>query len=177
MKTPLAIILALVSIPTLCSATSTVPFKPRAIAVDYGMGRLATFTFEPSRLEKEINKSKEDKRSAVFSFDSTAKPAIKKDTRDWRQPGTKIVKVEFTFSVGRKVSVAEADLIDVDIGDVAESEIETLVEEGSWVLSLPIRNQQHIVSRVADDRAVFIFEKFKYSKRRLEINYKRNASK
>jgi hypothetical protein len=177
MKNPLAIMLALISIPALCSATSTVPFKPREIVVDYGMGRFAKFTFEPSQLDKEIIKSNDDKRRDVFTFEITPKLANEKDKRDLTQPGTRIAQVEFTFSDGRKASVTEADLSGIDIIDVADSEIETLVEEGSWVLSVRIRNQQHIVTRVADDRAVFIFENYKYSKRRLEINNKWNANK
>jgi hypothetical protein len=176
MKNLLAFIQVIAFTCAFCSATSTVPFKPRAITVDYGKGRSATFTFEPSRIEKEINKSKEEKRGAASSSDTTAKPE-ERGARDWMQPGTKIVKVEFTFSDGQKAIVDEADLKGIDIIDLSDSEIETLVEEGSWVLSLKIRNLQHIVARVADDRVVFIFEKFKYTKRRLELDYKWNANK
>jgi len=177
MKSLLAIIQSLAFASALCSATSTVPFKPRAMTVDYGMGRAATFTFEPSRLEMEINKGKEDHHKAAFSFDHTEKPKVEKPERDWTQPGTRIVSVEFTFSNGLKASVAEVDLNDIEIIEIDRSEIETLSAEGSWALSVKIKNLQEIPDRVADDRVVFIFKNHQYSKRRLEINYKWNAKK
>jgi len=197
MKNLFAIVLALVCSGITSKANDSRPFKPRSVTVDYGMGRMATFTFEPSEIERRIQRelqstreelqrerqsTLEDQRKRVFSFRSVEEPKAEKPKSGQRvrspsDPGTKIVKVEFIFSNGRKTGVPETDIRDVDLIGIADSEIEYMGQDGSWALSIRIKNLRTIPARIADDRVVYIFENYKYRERWLEIDKKWNANK
>lgn len=168
-----------------CGAVTVFPLKPHSITVDYGIGRMAKFTYETEwdRILREHRRTAANRRRAAFSFDPATfspEPPLAFD-HAWpaRPQGTpaRLVKIEFEFENGRIADVAAADLEGIEIGNLTGSEIESLVEPGSWVLSVEIRNAQQRVDRVANDRAVFTFRSYEYVGRHLEINSRRNARK
>jgi len=177
MKSLFINLLSLAALVGPCVATSTVPFKPQSVTVDYGFARRATFTFEPPRFEQELRLSPEDRRKALFSFSQPEEIKAEQKARSGWSPGTKVVKIEFTFSDGRKAEVPDSEIKDIELIGIIDSEIETLIKDGSWALSIRIKNVRNIPARIADDRVVFIFEDYNYSKRRLEIDDKWNANK
>ena len=90
-----------------------------------------------------------------------------------------VVGVEFTFENGKKVDIPKEQLKRLQIANARSIgiKIKALKGEGSWTLSICIKNQEEIPDRIADDRVVFTFEDYKYSSMRLELDNARNAPK
>jgi hypothetical protein len=66
--------------------------------------------------------------------------------------------------------VPEVDFRDIELIRLSESTIETLRTEGSWALSVGIRNLRQIPGRKVDDRVVYLFENYQYKERWLELD-------
>ena len=128
-------------------ATSTIPFKASKITVEYSYGRKAIFTFDT--------------------------PGLAHGKKRHQIP--KVVGVEFVFSNGKTAKVSVEGLAGIEIKDIHLAMIETGVEEGSWFLKTRIKNTGEVANRVANDWVVFVFDSYKYEKRWLERNSKRNA--
>jgi hypothetical protein len=137
----------MLSSTSLCFATSTVPFKASKVTVDYGQGRKAIFTLNM--------------------------PGLAHGERRYQIP--KVIGVEFVFANGKTAKVSKEGLAGVDLQGIHSTMIETGVEKGSWFLTMRIKNTEVIENRIANDWVVFIFDSYKYEKRWLERNSKRNA--
>jgi len=90
-----------------------------------------------------------------------------------------VVGVEFTFENGKKVDIPKEQLKRLQIANARSIgiKIKALKGEGSWTLSICIKNQEEIPDRIADDRVVFTFEDYKYSSMRLELDKAGNEPK
>ena len=120
----------------------------------------STIPFKGSKITIEFPHG----RKAVFTLNQAS-----------RYETPQIIGVQFVFSNGKTADVPQGELNGIKLIDVLNTEIETLVEEGSWALTVRIENQRKIPNRVADDWVVFIFKDYKYTSKWLELNEDRNA--
>ena len=166
MKNLFALLLVLVCSHAAVRAFSALPIPPQSVTVQYPTGCKATFTYG---IEQEAPPSPEEQRKRFFDFDLHAEWSQRERERQQLFPRRKIVKLQFTFADDRKAEVPEVDLRDIELIRLSESTIVTLRAEGSWALSVGIRNLRQIPGRKVDDRVVYLFENYQYKERWLEL--------
>jgi hypothetical protein len=167
MKNLFALLLVLVCSHAAVRAFSALPIPPQSVTVQYHTGCKATFTYG---IEQETPPSPEEQRKRFFDFDLHAEWSQRERERQQLFPKRKIVKLQFTFADDRKAEVPEVDCRDIELIRLSESTIVTLRAEGSWALSVGIRNLRQIPERKVDDRVVYLFENYHYKERWLKLD-------
>jgi hypothetical protein len=167
MKNLFALLLVFACSNVAVQAFSTEPIPPQSVTVEYHTGCKATFTYG---LEQEAPPSPEEQRKRFFDFDPHAERIQREREHHQLFPKRKIAKLQFTFADDRKAEVPEVDCRDIELIRLSESTIETLRAEGSWALSVGIRNFRQIPGRKAGDRVIYLFESYQYKERWLELD-------